>query len=139
MQSGPPLNLASGVDNSFTNIGSDTPDQVASWQVPGGRSKAAEIQEWFNPAAFVPNATGTFGTVGRDSLRSPGYWNWDAAALRSFRPREGYRLEFRASFYNFLNHANLGAPVSTLTSPSFGQILSTTTPRNIEFSLRLTF
>ncbi|MGO8786853.1 MAG: hypothetical protein ACLQVL_05645 [Terriglobia bacterium] len=73
VQSGPPLNLASGVDNSFTNIGSDTPDQVASWQVPGGRSKAAEIQAWFKPAAFVPNAIGTSGTVGRDSLRSPGY------------------------------------------------------------------
>lgn len=139
VQSGPPLSLTSGVDNSFTNIGSDTPDQVGAWQVSGGRSKAQEIQEWFNPSAFVPNAIGTFGTVGTDSLRSPGLWNLDAAAIRNFTLHEGFHLEFRASFYNIFNHANLGAPVSTLTSPAFGQILTTTTPRNIEFSLRLTF
>ncbi len=139
VQSGLPLNLASGIDNSFTNIGSDTPDQVGNWQLPGGRSKGQEIQEWFNPKAFVANAVGTFGTVGRNSLRRPGYWNWDAAALRSFTPREGYRLEFRASFYNIFNHANLGAPNATETSPAFGHILTTTTPRQIEFSLRLTF
>jgi len=139
IQSGPPLDLQSGVDNSLSDIGSDTPDQVGSWQLPGGRSKAQQIQEWFNPAAFVPNAIGTFGTVGRDALRSPGFWNWDLAALRSFTPREGCRLEFRASFYNIFNHANLGAPVGTVTSPAFGQILSTSTPRNIEFSLRFSF
>jgi hypothetical protein len=139
VQSGPPLDLQSGVDNSLSDIGSDTPDQVGSWQISGGRSKAQQIAEWFNPAAFVPNAIGTFGNVGRDSLRSPGFWNWDMAALRSFTPREGWRIEFRASFYNIFNHANLGAPGNTQNSPSFGEILSTSTPRNIEFSLRLSF
>jgi len=139
VQSGPPLDLQSGVDNSLSDIGSDTPDQVGSWQISGGRSKAQQIAEWFNPAAFVPNAIGTFGNVGRDSLRSPGFWNWDMAALRSFTPREGWRVEFRASFYNIFNHANLGAPGNTQNSPSFGEILSTSTPRNIEFSLRLSF
>lgn len=139
IQSGPPLSLSSGVDNSFTGIGSDTPDQVGPWQYPGGRSKSQQIQEWFNPNAFVTNPVGTFGTLGMDALTSPGYWNWDAAVMRTFVPHEGYTLEFRGSFYNILNHANLGAPVSTLTSPAFGRIQSATNPRQIEFSLRLSF
>ncbi len=139
VHSGPPLTVYSGVDNSFTGIGSDTPNQVGPWQLPGGRSKGQQIQEWFNPKAFVPNPPGTFGTVGMNALRSPGYWNWDAAVLRTFVPHEGYKLEFRGSFYNILNHANLGSPVNNLTSPAFGEILSATTPREIEFSLNLEF
>jgi Carboxypeptidase regulatory-like domain len=139
VQSGPPLTLASGVDNSFTGIGGDTPNQVGAWQLSGSRSKGQQIQQWFNTQAFVPNPPGTFGTLGEGALRSPGYWNWDAAVLRTFVPHEGYQLEFRGSFYNILNHANLGAPVNSLTSPAFGEILSTTTPRQIEFSLNLQF
>ncbi len=139
IQSGPPLTLYSGVDNSFSGIGQDTPNQVGTWQLPGGRSKGQQIQEWFNTKAFVTNPPGTFGTLGMNALRSPGYWNLDAAVLRTFVPHEGYQLEFRGSFYNILNHANLGAPVNSLTSPAFGEILSTTTPRQIEFSLNLQF
>ena len=140
VQTGPPLTLTSGVDNSFSDIGSDTPDQIGSWQLPGGRSKGQEIQQWFNQAAFQKNAIGTFGTLGEGALRSPGLWNLDAAALRTFVPHEGFHLEFRASFFNIFNHANLGAPTSTFTSPNFGKILTTTgNPRQIEFGLRLTF
>lgn len=139
IQSGPPLTLVSGVDNSYTGIGSDTPNQVGAWQLPGGRSKGQQIQEWFNTSAFATNPVGTFGTLGEGALRSPGFWNWDAALLRTFVPREGYRLEFRGSFYNILNHANLGAPVNALTSPAFGEIFTASTPRQIEFSLRLVF
>jgi Carboxypeptidase regulatory-like domain len=139
-QSGAPFTLYSGVDNSFSDIGGDTPDQVGRWQLPGGRSTGQQLQEWFNTKAFVPNAIGTFGNVGEDSLYGPGYWEWDTALLRNFIPREGYRLEFRASFYNILNHPDFSAPVNTLTSPDFGEILSQANdPREIEFSLRLTF
>ncbi len=140
VHSGYPLSLVSGRDNSFTGIGSDTPDQIGPWQLPGGRSKGQQIQEWFNTKAFVPNAVGTFGTLGEDALRDPGYFDLDGAVLRDFVPREGYRLQFRTSFYNMFNHASLGAPVNNLTSPTFGRILSTaSTPREIEFSLSLSF
>lgn len=140
VQSGPPLTLTSGVDNSFSGIGADTPDQIGNWQMSGNRTKAQELQQWFNPAAFQKNAIGTFGTLGEGALRSPGLWNLDAAALRNFTLREGLHMEFRASFYNIFNHANFGAPTGTFTSPNFGKILTTTSnPRQIEFSLRLTF
>lgn len=139
-QSGAPFTLHSGVDNSFSSIGGDTPDQVGPWQLSGGRSTGQKLQEWFNTNAFVPNAIGTFGNVGENSLYGPGYWDWDTALLRDFVPHEGYQLEFRATFYNILNHPDFGTPVSTLTSPAFGEILSqANVPREIEFSLRLAF
>ena len=139
MQSGSPLTLTSGLDNSLSGIGADTPDQVSSWHLAGDRSKAQQIQEWFNPAAFVPNAIGTYGNVGIGALRNPGLWNIDGAVQRNFKIYEGSQLSFRASFYNALNHANLGNPTSNLSSPSFGQILTSGDPRVIELGLRLAF
>lgn len=139
VRSGTPLNLSSGRDNSLTGIGSDTPDQVGDWHIPGDRSKASRIQSWFNPSAFAPNALGTYGQVGINALRNPGYWNTDVAFQRVFVPHEGYRLEFRGSLYNAFNHANLGGPDSTQSSPSFGRIFSTSDPRVVEFGLRFSF
>jgi hypothetical protein len=139
-QSGTPFTITSGVDNSFSDIGSDDADQVGPYALPSGRSLGQQLQEWFNTKSFAPNAIGTFGNTGIDEFRGPGYWEWDTAVLRSFIPREGYRLEFRASFYNILNHPDFGTPDAVQNSPAFGQILSQTNdPRQIEFSLRLTF
>lgn len=139
MRSGTPFTVRSGLDNSFSGIGSDTPDQVGRWQLPGNRSKAQQIQQWFNTNAFVSNAIGTFGQVGIGSLRNPGFWNWDTAFQRTFAPHEGYQLELRASLYNSFNHANLNGPGTNLQSPTFGKILSTSDPRVIELGLRFAF
>ena len=138
IHSGTPLSLTSGRDNSLTGIGGDTPDLIGSAELPD-RSKAQQIQQWFNPKAFAVNGLGTYGTLGIGALRNPGYWNFDTAFQRVFTLHEGYTLELRGSLYNSFNHANLGAPTSNLQSPSFGQILSTTDPRVIEFGLRFAF
>lgn len=139
IHNGSPLSLGSGRDNSLTGIGGDTPDQIGSPDLTGSRSKAQQLQQWFNTSAFVVNRVGTFGQVGIGALRNPGYWNWDTAFQRMFKLHENYQLEFRGSLYNSFNHANLGSPNGNLQSPSFGQILSTTDPRVIEFGLRFAF
>lgn len=139
VRSGTPLTLRSGLDNSRTAINNDTPDVVGDWRVTGDRSKADQINQWFNQAAFTQNAIGTFGQLGIGALRNPGLWNWDCAASKNFNFSEQRKLEFRSSFYNVFNHANLGAPNGTLTSPNFGRITTTTDPRVIEFGLRLVF
>lgn len=138
LHSGTPLNLSSGLDNSLSAIGADTPDVVGNYHI-ANRSKSDQIAHWFNPAAFAPNAIGTFGTLGHNALRSPGYVNVDLNIQKNFEFAERYGLEFRSSLYNAFNHPNLDPPVGTLTSGNFGQILSTTDPRVIEFGLRLTF
>ena len=136
---GTPLTLRSGLDNSRTAIGSDTPDVIGDWRMAGDRSKASQIQQWFNPGAFRQNALGTFGGLGLGALRNPGYWNFDLAGAREFSLGESRKLQLRGSFYNALNHANLGAPNATFTSSAFGRITSTTDPRVIELSLHLAF
>lgn len=138
VHSGTPLTLYSGVDNSLTGIGSDSPDIIGKYSL-GHQSKQEQLQHYFNVNAFVTNPIGTFGTLRPNSLINPGYINFDINLQKNFSIREKYRMEFRSSLYNAFNHANLNSPVSTLTSPDFGKIVSTSDPRVIEFGLRLSF
>jgi hypothetical protein len=137
--SGAPLTVRSGNDNSFTGIGGDTADVIGDWRLSGDRSKQDRMNAWVNPAAFKQNAPGTFGSSGIGALRGPGFWNVDFAAQKQFRIREGQKLEVRGSFYNALNHANLGNPNTTQLNSTFGRITSTTGPRVGEIGLRYAF
>jgi hypothetical protein len=138
LQSGTPLTLTSGHDNSLTGIGNDTPDIVGSWKENKG-SRADRIAHWFNPAAFTQNATGTFGMLRPNTLRNPGYINFDINLQKNFAITERIGFELRSSFYNAFNHANLNGPGNSLTSGNFGQITSAGNPRVIEFGSRLSF
>ena len=137
--SGPPLTVRSGVDNSFTAINGDTADLVGEWRLPDDRSKHEKLTAWFNTAAFVQNAPGTFGNTGINFMRGPGSVNIDYAAQKQFRITERHRLEFRASFYNLFNHANLGNPNTTRNNATFGRITTAGTPRVIELGARYAF
>jgi hypothetical protein len=101
--------------------------------------------QWFNPAAYALPAVGTWGNVGRGTLTGPGLANLDASLFRNFRLRERTTLQFRAEFFNILNHTNLGTPNATVfsgtsTNPSAGLITTTaTTSRQIQFGLKLMF
>jgi hypothetical protein len=53
--------------------------------------------------------------------------------------KERMRLQFRADMYNILNHPNLGAPSTGITSSTFGQITSKSGNRTITAALRLEF
>jgi outer membrane receptor protein involved in Fe transport len=140
-QSGFPFTVRSGVDNSLSGTGSDTADIVGNPYLPSGRSTAAQLAEWFNVNAYVPNAIGTFGTTGIDTLRGPGFADIDLALTKSTSIGEHQNILFRAEFFNLTNHPNFGVPTSTLAAGSnFGVINSTVgTPRVIEFSLRYAF
>jgi hypothetical protein len=137
--SGAPLTVRAGRDNSLTGIGGDTADFVGDYHLADGRSRQDQMNAWFNTAAFVQNAPGTFGTSGIGILRGPGTWNTDLALQRQIRIRERQRLELRGSFYNLFNHANLNNPDVTQLNPTFGRITSVSAPRVIELGLRFAF
>lgn len=137
--SGSPLTVRSGIDNSFTGIGGDTADVVGDWRLPDGRSTQEKLTAWFNTAAFVQNAVGKFGNTGINFMRGPGTINIDFAAQKQFRITERCHLDFRGSFYNVLNHANLGNPNTTRSNSTFGRITSAGTPRVIDLGLRFAF
>src|SRR5207253_2671368 len=122
---GIPINVTVGRDNSLTAIGRDRPNQVLADPYPASQSPA----QWINPAAFVPNATGTFGGLGRNALRAPGSLRVDVALSREFRMLERFRLEARAEGFNVINHANYNAPSTNLSSANFGRITSAGDPR----------
>ena len=79
---------------------------------------------WINPFAFGMPADGQQGTLGRNALRGPGFFNFDVSASRAFslrtrRERETFVL--RADIFNLFNHANLQTPDPYLVSETFGQ------------------
>lgn len=142
ISSGTPFSVRSGVDNSLsgptTNSGTnDLADQItAESSRPAG---AYYLQEYFNTAAYVKNALGTFGDSGRNSLTAPGSLTWDFGLLKDFAISETVRTQFRFEAFNFLNHPNFDAPVSTLTNHNFGRIMTAGSPRILQFALKLMF
>jgi len=104
-------------------------------------------QQWFDPNAFLPPATGTFGNVSRNSLVGPGSKELDLSAVKTAHLSDRLGLQFRAEFFNILNHTNFTTPnplvYSSATagiSPTAGVITGTaTTSRQIQFGAKLQF
>jgi hypothetical protein len=100
---------------------------------------------WFNPSAFVLPAFGTYGNLGRGTYSGPRLTNLDLSVLKDTRVSDKAKLQFRAEFFNALNHTNLGTPNATVfsnsaVSSSAGIITATaTTSRQIQFGLKLVF
>jgi len=74
--SGQPLNITAGKDNSLTGLGNDRPNLVMSnvAAVNPICSSSSICVQWLNPAAFAQNATGTYGDLGRNAVRGPGFF-----------------------------------------------------------------
>ncbi|HTM47331.1 MAG TPA: carboxypeptidase-like regulatory domain-containing protein [Bryobacteraceae bacterium] len=139
-QSGVPMTIFSGVDNALMGVGGNFADLTGvDWRLPPDRPKRDRIRQNFNTAAFRVNAVGTIGTGRRNQLRAPGLWNADFSAFKDFGIWERVRLQFRGELFNVLNHANLNTPNTTVTSPSFGQVTSASSPRIVQFGLKLLF
>ncbi len=98
---------------------------------------------YFDPCAFVPQEPGTFGNLGRNTLIGPALSELDFSLSKHFRLTERKELQFRAEFFNIVNHPNLEAPSVTLgavLSNSAGVLTKTTTAsRQIQFGLKFVF
>jgi len=96
--------------------------------------------EWFNTAAFGVPAPFTFGTAGRNILRGNWFHNVDLSLFRAFPISESKRVEFRFEAFNAFNNPTWGIPDSSITDPTFGQVLGTaSTPRQLQFALKFYF
>lgn len=101
--------------------------------------------KYYDPNAFVVPLNGTYGNAGRDILQGPGLFDVDLSLAKRIPIRERLNLQFRAEFFNILNHTNFNAPnpivftaASGGASPTAGLITSTTTTsRQIQFGLKL--
>ncbi|HXH49177.1 MAG TPA: carboxypeptidase regulatory-like domain-containing protein [Terriglobia bacterium] len=135
--------IYSGSDNSFSGIGVDRADftgtSLSQAKLDPNRSHGELIQEYFNPAFFVPNADGTFGNTGRNILRGPGFFNTDFGLIKDTRITEHSTVQFRAEFFNLFNNVNFGQPDNSVADDTIGQITSAHDPRILQFALKFLF
>ena len=124
----------------FTSTTAGWPSSRAD--IVGDRSPSnRSIAQWFNPAAFAVPAAFNFGNSGRNILFGPGYFTWDTSLTKNTAITDRLNLEFRAEFFNVLNHPTFGLPATNISVPSqVGRIASTAnTPRDVQFGMRLSF
>jgi hypothetical protein len=131
------------------NIGAERrsrPNRVGSGELPDSERT---VDRYLDASAFVPIQTDparagftpnqVFGNSGVGILRGPGLVNADVNIAKVFAVTERHSLQFRAEFFNILNHTNLGVPGINLGA-GFGQIISTSTEaRVIQFALKYRF
>ena len=141
--SGAPFTVGTGFSNTVDPNGdAPRPNYVAGCDPYAG---AKTVQEWFNPGCYVPAAPGTLGTAGRNTLRGPGFFDMDLGVLKDTKLTERVNMQFRAEFFNILNHENFALPVlpePLALNPTGGLITATnqgSTPRQIQFALKLLF
>ena len=73
------------------------------------------------------------------NVEGPGTWKLDTAITRTFQVRENQKLEFRGEAFNVTNSLIPGNPTNSLSSNTFGQILTSGDARVMQFALRLDF
>jgi len=117
-----------------------------------------------NAFAFEPTYDGTpgdtIGTVGRNALRGPAYFQFDLSGMKNFAVTEKVTVQFRADIFNLFNHPNFTSPDggictavgigSCTPNANFGRVGQTIadangtqigggTARQTQFSLRFSF
>ncbi|MGA2611388.1 MAG: hypothetical protein ABSH01_28405 [Terriglobia bacterium] len=144
--SGFPTSVLSGgepLGNGVTSIGGNEYAAVnAGCNYRGNRS----ISQFFNTACFpIQQVPTLYGTVAPNAIEGPGIDNLDFALLKN-GPVWGERVkyQFRAEFFNILNHPSFGCGTgcgldTTVTDSTFGTVTAAHDPREIQFALKLTF
>jgi Carboxypeptidase regulatory-like domain/TonB-dependent Receptor Plug Domain len=147
LQSGLPITFWMGQDVALDGTFGNQHAQLAVAATVGTiqinhPSRAVEVSQFFNTAAFVnPNNVplGTYGNSGRGLISGPAFANTDFSAIKDFAIREPLRLQFRAEFFNVFNQVSFSNPDSYANSGTFGQILSTATQqgRVVQFAAKV--
>ncbi len=92
---------------------------------------------WFDPTPYT-NPANVFGTCpAQGPVIGPGYADADLSLQKNFQFSERARLQFRGDFINAFNHVNLNSPNSSCCGGTMGVTSSSSSPRVIQFALKL--
>jgi hypothetical protein len=138
---------------SVNRATADMPDGNTSGQradvVPGISPIPANQTplQWLDIAAFAVPARGTWGNIGRNTLRGPGLFQVDLSLQKRFVIDGDRNVEFRWDAFNAFNRENLANPNTNISSGSaFGRITGplnsgygTGTARQMQVMVRMNF
>ena len=159
ISSGLPFTVYSGIQQTgYGENGVDRPDQIAKPQLSTARKVredyfgqgANNAADYFSIPIHIAGGSGPnqgrLGTLGRNTLRGPAYYDFDFAFIKdtAFGHRksgtERMDLQFRAELFNLFNIVNMGLPANVLTGSGFGFISKTAgTSRQVQFSLKVIY
>jgi len=137
-QTGTPISIVAACNFAGASGYGCYADRSKDGNLPSGQQS---LNKWFDTGAYVSPGPYSFGSGSRTEpdLRNPGAFSFDTVMSRWQPIRERMRLQFRAEFYNILNHPNTGTPSNSITSSTFGQITTKNSNRTITMALRLAF
>jgi hypothetical protein len=153
IQSGSALTISATNANNVFGISTDRAQLSGTCskdQLVKGGSVQSKLSGYFNATCFTnppiigADGIGTaFGNSATGMVDGPGQANLDLALSKTVvlrRPVERSSLQFRAEFYNALNHTQFANPDTSFTSPTFGVISSTAVNARVgQLALRFAF
>ncbi len=104
-------------------------------------TKQEFLQGMFTAADFPLPASGSFGSLGRNTFRGPGFARVDLSLMKNFPVTERVSAEIRLESFNALNRVNLNLPTANmnLTSNNFGKSTTAQDGRSYQIGLQLRF
>ena len=105
---GLPFSVTDGFDQAGDQNSTPRPNVL-----PNCAAMVRSINEWYNPSCLALEPVGTYGNLGRNTFLGPGFLNLDFAIYKNTKINERFNTQFRAEFFNILNHANFGQPTFT--------------------------
>ncbi len=140
VQGGLPLTAILG-GNTVLNLGSDRvarPNLVGDPELPQSQRT---VERWFNTDAFtaLSPAPQAFGNAGVGIMRGAGFADFDFSIAKNINVDESRYFQFRTEMFNAFNHPNFGPPDIRREATTFGQILTASNGRIIQFALKLYF
>ncbi len=134
LQGGMPFSLS--MSTATSNTGTfQRPNRVCDGKLPADQQS---IKQWYSLSCFAAPPIYTYGNTARNALIGPRFETWDLGTDKDFRITERVGIQFRAEFFNALNHPNFGLPSGSIGSSAAGTITTViTNARQIQFGLRL--
>jgi hypothetical protein len=129
--------IVSSVRDTWRGANNYRPNVTCDPMAPKGERS---INNWFNKSCVsIPtDPSQPFGNAARNSVRGPGFWTFDLAAVKQV-PVSGARIELRLEAFNLFNRVNFLAPNANRSLPTFGTITGTYPPRQIQLGAKVSW
>jgi hypothetical protein len=134
--SGYPLSFSQSTNTSGAGI-TNRPDVVPNCDL---YANAKLVTRWINTSCLTTPLAQQFGNAHRTYGYGPGRTNVDLSFYKKFPIVETHEIEFRAEFFNILNHSQFNTPDTGFGNATFGAISATVHEnRQVQFALKYRF